>query len=483
MKNIDIARDSFDPRKNFSRVLKQQGRVELESDWNEQAAITLRYLRLMMCDLIGPHAGPSDDCGFRVLVKHDLEPPGQRFDEQTSALLRGLEAGDFVLSRGRYYLSGLLCENHSPLPYTDQAARRCRPLGLEPNHCHLVYLDVWEREVTALEDDDIREVALGGADTAARMKVVWVVRSARVDRKVVESPKSSPPNWTEHLHKLQLTHRGAMSARARAASPDAYAESAVNEGRYRGLENQLYRVEVHHGTEGTATFKWSRDNGTVAFAVEQFTRASGNVQVTLTAPGRDDTAALNVGDAVEFNDASGGDHDLAGVMFEVVAADMANRLATLYPLSPLEGKAATPETRPADDGRLILRRWDHLAGARKRSGPVFSGGAVEIQEDRWLPLEDGIEVFFKSTKSSSNHYRTGDYWLVPARVATGDVDWPRHGGTPRAMPPHGVEHHYAPLALIDVDEKETKLVLPLTRQFGRFNLPELGRRVLAVEGD
>ena len=114
---------------------------------------------------------------------------------------------------------------------------------------------------------------------------------------------------------------------------------------------------------------------------------------------------------------------------------------------------------------------------------MFSGGAVEIQEDRWLPLEDGIEVFFKSTKSSSNHYRTGDYWLVPARVATGDVDWPRHGGTPRAMPPHGVEHHYAPLALIDVDEKETKLVLPLTRQFGRFNLPELGRRVLAVEGD
>lgn len=484
MKNIDIARDSFDPRKNFSRVLKQQGRVELESDWNEQAAITLRYMRLMMRDLIGPHAGPSDDCGFRVLVKQDLEQPGQQFDEQTSALLRGLEAGDFVLSRGRYYLSGLLCENHSSLPYTDQAVRRCRPLGVEPNHCHLVYLDVWEREVTALADDDIREVALGGADTAARMKVVWVVRSARVDRKVVESPKSSPPNWTEHLHKLQPAHRGAMSARARAASFDANVESAGNEGRYRRLENQLYRVEIHHGTGGTATFKWSRDNGTVAFAVEQFARVGGNVQVTLTAPGRDDTATLSIGDAVEFDDLSGRDHDLAGVMFEVVAADMANRLATLLPLSPLEGKEVSPEVHAADDCRLILRRWDHLRGVRKRSGPAFSGGAVEIQEERWLPLEDGIEVFFKSPKSpAKNHYRAGDYWLVPARVATGDVDWPRHGGHPRALPPHGVEHYYAPLALVDVDEKETKLKFPLTRQFGLVNSPAQGRRVLALEGD
>lgn len=489
MKNIDIARDSFDPRKNFSRVLKQQGRVELESDWNEQAAITLRYLRLMMRDLIGPHAGPADDCGFRVLVKQDLEQQGQHFDEQTSDLLRGLETGDFVLSRGRYYLSGLLCENHSPLPYTDQAVRRCRPLGFEPNHCHLVYLDVWEREVTALEDDDIREVALGGADTAARMKVVWVVRSARVDRKDVESPRGSPTNWTELLHKLlhksQPAHRGTMSARARAAAPGAIAESAVNEGRYRGLENQLYRVEIHgKGEAGIATVKWARDNGTTAFAVEQFARVDSNIQVTLTAPGRDDTATLNIGDAVEFNDLSGRDHDLAGVMFEVVAADMANRLATLLPLSPPEGKAATLEMRVADDSRLILRRWDHLAGTHKRSGPAFSGGTVEIQEERWLSLEDGIEVFFKSPKPpAKNHYRAGDYWLVPARVATGDVDWPRHGGHPRAQPPHGVEHHYAPLALVDVDEKETKLVLPLTRKFGHFNLPDFGRRVLAFEGD
>ena len=40
----------------------------------------------------------------------------------------------------------------------------------------MVYLDVWERHITALEDDDIREKALGGPDTATRTKVVWQVK-------------------------------------------------------------------------------------------------------------------------------------------------------------------------------------------------------------------------------------------------------------------------------------------------------------------
>jgi hypothetical protein len=56
-------------------------------------------------------------------------------------------------------------------------------------------------------------------------------------------------------------------------------------------------------------------------------------------------------------------------------------------------------------------------------------------------------------------YRTGDYWLIPARTETGDVEWPQEDKTdqsnsqPRAkaMLPHGVEHHYAPLAIISLD--------------------------------
>jgi Family of unknown function (DUF6519) len=38
-------------------------------------------------------------------------------------------------------------------------------------------------------------------------------------------------------------------------------------------------------------------------------------------------------------------------------------------------------------------------------------------------------------------YRTGDYWLIPARVESGDVIWPRGANGPQALPPDGVERH------------------------------------------
>jgi hypothetical protein len=66
-----------------------------------------------------------------------------------------------------------------------------------------------------------------------------------------------------------------------------------------------------------------------------------------------------------------------------------------------------------------------------------------------VALEDGIEVQF-----SQGSYRTGDYWLIPARTATGDVEWPRSkDGTPEAQPPLGIEHHYCRLAIIALDAR------------------------------
>src|SRR5260370_9283122 len=38
---------------------------------------------------------------------------------------------------------------------------------------YLVFLDVWQREITTLDDPDIHEVALGGADTAQRSQTLW----------------------------------------------------------------------------------------------------------------------------------------------------------------------------------------------------------------------------------------------------------------------------------------------------------------------
>jgi hypothetical protein len=76
----------------------------------------------------------------------------------------------------------------------------------------------------------------------------------------------------------------------------------------------------------------------------------------------------------------------------------------------------------------------------------------------WLTLEDGVQIRFEPPRQGQppNQYRTGDYWLIPARTATGDVEWPSEtdaqgNGVPLALPPDGVVHHYAPLGVLTVD--------------------------------
>jgi len=63
----------------------------------------------------------------------------------------------------------------------------------------------------------------------------------------------------------------------------------------------------------------------------------------------------------------------------------------------------------------------------------------------WVELDEGVTVQF-----SGDQFRIGDYWLIPARTATGDVIWPEESPDhPSAIPPHGIRHHYAPLAQWD----------------------------------
>ncbi len=60
----------------------------------------------------------------------------------------------------------------------------------------------------------------------------------------------------------------------------------------------------------------------------------------------------------------------------------------------------------------LLRRWDTNA-----ANIVEATSA----DDAWLDLEDGIQIQFQHGAK----YRSGDYWLIPARVATGNIEWPQ----------------------------------------------------------
>jgi hypothetical protein len=90
-----------------------------------------------------------------------------------------------------------------------------------------------------------------------------------------------------------------------------------------------------------------------------------------------------------------------------------------------------------------VRRWDQSGSQVSSSVP---GGDVAVREGVWIDLESGVQIFFQT----GGNYQTGDYWLIPARTVTGDVDWPRDSsGNPQFARPHGIRHRYCRLGIVN----------------------------------
>src|SRR2546423_15693206 len=64
--HADVSKISFRPEKDFSGVVAQQGRVQLDAEFNEQVAIQSHLARTFATDLIGRHGGPQPGTGFAI---------------------------------------------------------------------------------------------------------------------------------------------------------------------------------------------------------------------------------------------------------------------------------------------------------------------------------------------------------------------------------------------------------------------------------
>ena len=70
----DFTRVTFRPRNHYSGVLQQQGRVQLDADWNEQVAIDAYVERTTTRDLIGGCGAPCDAPGFALTCDGAADP-------------------------------------------------------------------------------------------------------------------------------------------------------------------------------------------------------------------------------------------------------------------------------------------------------------------------------------------------------------------------------------------------------------------------
>src|SRR6516225_12499824 len=157
----DFSRDSFDATRHYRSVRMQQGRVQLDADWNEQSDIGEHVAEATTADIAGPCGAPENLSAFHVVTDvKNLTPQEKTLPQNVPA--NPLQAGDFYLSAGHYYVHGILCENEQIVAYTSQPdLPGLTPLPLGQYGVYVVYLDVWQRHITAIDDPRLREVALG----------------------------------------------------------------------------------------------------------------------------------------------------------------------------------------------------------------------------------------------------------------------------------------------------------------------------------
>ena len=178
---------------------------------------------------------------------------------------------------------------------------------------------------------------------------------------------------------------------------------AAARAEYRRLENQLYRVEIHRGGDRTqAQFKWSRDNGTVASAIVP--DASGAVVrgsvIGVAEIGKDGMLTFASEPPPKWLELTDDRFDLQnqrGQLAQVRSVNPATRTITFEP-GTLPALSATYHP--------VVRRWDQNDDTATDQGVPMTGG--------WQALESGVQVRF-----DDGLYRIGDFWLVPARTATG----------------------------------------------------------------
>lgn len=416
----DFSRKTFDKKKHYSGVLMQQGRVQLDADWNEELDIEQYRTFTETKDVIGAAGVPKKNNGFKITATAD--------------------GSDLIISPGRIYVEGLLCElepngvttyknqPYYPSPDVSLFGALTSPVTSPPgiglaDGSYIVYLKAWQREINYLDDPYIQEKALGEADTTTRLQTVWQVKLHKVeDANGTGKCNTVFPEWNEITEAIT----GKLNAQTKPPADNNNPCVLPPKAGYLRLENQLYRIQVQkvNSAKKVQSFKWSRDNASIETTFEVI----ADKIIRVADLGKDDVLAFAGNQWVEIVDDVSEFGESANQLLQIDSIDPDAREITLK----------TSVLSFQNKKNLKLRRWDMGAASTQDGIAVTSG---------WQDIEDGIQVNFEA-----GTYEAGDYWLIPARTATGDIEWPRTdpGLVPVAQSRKGTEHFYCRLALAKV---------------------------------
>lgn len=454
MATNDISRSAFYLEKDYADLSMQQGRVLTDDDYNEGRQIARELQRRTGVDLIGSCGSPDE--GFSVVANSATA------DDNTWI--------DFYIHEGTFYIGGLrlelLRENESFQLQKNWLQHEKELTSIDATH--LVYLEVWQQPVSAVEDSELFEAALGGPDTATRLRTIWRVKLETVTK------KDCAEAWGELLGNWKKATPGEVGGELTVGNeliPDTtltvtfedtgsqkdLCKPSVVDG-YLGAENRAIRVQLVDDKH----FTWGFDNGSPLYRVTVSTddKQKKTIVKMLTEP-KDEAHWPKAGQVVEFlpwsavlvngeklAEESAPGH-FAKVQSQYNPDDQTFSLTSATELPNSYGEAwkdrsdhddllKNPFNNKELDEYLFMRVWD-------RGDDLTSDAKITITDEPDEPAKlgsTGLQVTF-----NNKDRRPGDFWIIAARPETPNQVVPWQLEDKRA--PDGIRRLYAPLAIID----------------------------------
>ncbi len=408
----------------YSGVYQQQGRLLSDADWNALSDIDRQRVAAVMAAAVA--SGAPREGGLRLDGDTPAIQPGVIFVEGHYGVHADTPTGDAPAS-----LVAPDAQSDYPHPPAWTPANR------------LLYVDLWERPVTALEErqaaeeawqaDMLLDPALHGADTCTRTRTMVQVKWCATGIDPLD-PNLNPPRGDAGLHlRLREVYQSGDPC-------DPCAEEVpVDEN----IGNYLFRLEVHdvYREDGAmrVVLKWSRENGAEAHPVDD------------VPPGFDS------GDWIwEFFDADS--EKLAGQHFPL---EERRRRGVLQ-----DGFRPPGEEAP----RALVRRWDGYAILEPEAGRLVQGqdrgvrlsGDLGAEQHGHSRFEDGVwqvnlELLVCRLQVAGVRFLAGDYWLAPVREAVHGPGDDVLGSETAPQPPEGILHHYLVLGRTDAEGRPQPL--------------------------
>ena len=421
MTNPDLSKNSFNEEKNFSSVVLQQGKALLDSDWNEESKIINKLFRKTTRDIIGK-CGTNDQNAFKISC------PNNGYYYQ--------------IHPGRYYVDGILAQIHSnsknseipaynqpDLPSYQNLDEILTPCPTEEGS-YIIYLDVSEQDITSIDDNEILESALGGADTAGRTKTITQIKILKLsddiyndlsitkENKICENLENSD-EWKNLINRSE--EAGTLTAKTgqlQQTNNDPCCDLQLDSG-YTGIDNSLYRVEIHNKN----SFKFSDDNASTAARVINII---GN-KISISYQSKGTIRQFTRGDFVELRDRRLDDWSLSGPIVKLLDVQESGEGFDLV----------------FDETSKLHYKIDNSTFPQQFNPKVikWKSSAIDISalsNNNSFKIENNIEISF-----SKQDYNNQSFWDIPARVKEGDIIWPRdEKGKSRPLRPLGIKHHY-----------------------------------------